>query len=127
MRQGNRLAFALATLMAAGCGRSPPPSMDVAEARAAVVAALDAWKDGAPAQRLRERAPAIDFRDLSWDNGASLKKYAVEKEETAGASAKVTVRLHLTEKSGAGRTRVVVYNVDAGPTIVIRPDTLALD
>jgi hypothetical protein len=35
--------------------------------------------------------------------------------------------LHLTEKSGPSRTRVVVYNVDAGPTIVIRPDTLTLE
>jgi hypothetical protein len=101
--------------------------MDVGAAKAAVTAALDAWTQGESPQTLRERKPPVDFKDLNWDRGNQLRKYEVEKETPSGASAVITVKLHLTEKSGASFTRVVVYNVDAGPTIVVRPDTLTLD
>lgn len=125
IHQRSQLGIAL-VLMVAGCGRKLPPTMDVTEARAAVAASLDVWKEGGSPARLRERTPSVDFRDLNWDKGTSLKKYAIEKEEAAGSSVKVTVKLHLMEKSGA-RTSVVVYIVDAGPAIVVRPDALALE
>ena len=83
-------------------------------------------RDGSP-EKLRGRKPPVDFRDLSWDQGSTLRKYDVEKQEQSGTSARVTAKLHLIEKTGTSRTRVVVYNVDAGSPIVIRPDTLQLD
>jgi hypothetical protein len=101
--------------------------MDVAKAKAAVTAALDAWTNDESPQKLREHKPPVDFKDLSWDTGSKLTKYEIEKETSSGVSAAITVKLYLTEKSGSSSTRVVVYNVDAGPTIVVRPDTLTLD
>jgi hypothetical protein len=119
--------LALVVLLAAGCGRRLPPQMDAAEAKAAVTAALDAWANGETPQQLRQRKPPVDFKDLHWDRGSKLTKYEVEAERASGASAAVTVKLHLTETSGARSTRVVVYHVDAGRTIVVRPNTLTLD
>ena len=113
--------------LAAGCGRGLPPQTDVAEAKAAVTAALDVWKNGESPEKLRQRKPPVDFKDLNQDRGSKLRNYEVEKETSSGVSASISVKLHLTEKSGMNRTRVVVYNVDAGPTIVVRPDTLTLD
>jgi hypothetical protein len=125
LRSGSGLL--LLVVLMAGCGRGLPPTMDSDEARSAVVAALDAWKNGVPPATLREREPPVDFRDLSWDQGSKLTQYDLEKEEPAGVSVKVTVKLHLTETSGARRLRSAVYSVDAGPVIVIRPDSLQLD
>src|SRR4051812_45208588 len=115
MSEARRLGLLFGLLLgpvAAGCGRGLPPTMDVGEARAAVAAALDTWKDGGSPEKLRARKPTVDFRDLSWDQGSKLKKYDIEKQEQSGTSARVTVTLNVAEKSGMSRTRVVVYNVD---------------
>ncbi|MFO0929580.1 MAG: lipoprotein [Gemmataceae bacterium] len=121
----NRLiVFAAGVLLVAGCGRSGPPTMDVTAARAAVAAALDAWKAGEPAEQLRQRTPAVDFRDLHWDRGARLERYEVEAAQPSGFSAQITVKLFLTDRAGKSRPRVVVYTVDAGPTIVVRPEMM---
>ncbi len=123
-RVGFLAGLLLPALSTAGCGRGLPSAMDVGEARVALSAALDAWKDGQSPESLRDRKPPVDFRDVSWDRGNKLRKYEIEREEPAGVSARMTVKLHLSEKSGANRTRVAVYTVDAGPVIVIRPDSL---
>ena len=104
-----------------------PPRTDVSLAQGALTTALDTWKDGQPSESLRERTPPIDFRDMSWEQGSKLRNFEVQKAEVAGVSAKFTVKLDVTEKSGAKRTRIVVYNADAGQAIIIRPDSLGLD
>jgi hypothetical protein len=106
----------------AGCGRGLPPKTDLAEARTALTAALDVWKEGRPVESLRERTPPIDFRDVNWEQGARLQKYEVEKEEPFGVSAKFKVKLHLADKSGTARQRAIVYTVDKGQAVVIRPE-----
>lgn len=121
------LGVLLLLLAVAGCGGGLPPPADVKEARAALTAALDAWQEGQPPEKLRERSPPVDFKDVGWDQGAKLKKYEVTKEEASGLSAKFTVKLTVAEKSGASRARVTVYSVDAGRTFVIRPDSLGLE
>jgi hypothetical protein len=122
MRQFGSGAVLVLACLVAGCGRATPPTMDLGEARTALSAALDAWKDGRASEPLRDRRPPVDFRDVEWDRGASLARYEIEKGEPSGLSARFTVKLYLTDKAGANRTRAVCYNVDAGPTIVIRPD-----
>ena len=127
MTAARYLGMMLLPLAVAGCGGGLPPPADAKVARAALTAALDAWQEGQPPEKLRERTPPVDFKDVGWDQGAKLKKYEVTKEEVSGLSARFTVKLTLAEKSGAARTRVTVYSADAGPTVVIRPDSLGLE
>lgn len=126
-RVGFHIGLLLLVPVAPGCGRGIPPTMEMDDAKAAVAAALDAWQGGATPATLRERSPPIDFRDVKWDRGSKLNQYDVEKQERSGVSVKVTVKQKVTETAGAWSTRVVVYNVDAGPVIVIRPDSLEFE
>ncbi len=114
--------LALAALFTVGCGARLPPKTDLAQARTALTAALDAWKEGRAIETLKDQNPPVDFRDVHWDRGVKLTKYLVEKEETSGLSARFSVKLFLAEKAGESRERVIAYNADTGPTIVIRPD-----
>jgi hypothetical protein len=111
----------------AGCCSGLPPATDVSQAQAALTAALDTWKQGQAPEKLRERTPPIDFRDMHQDQGCKLTSYEVQKAEVSGVSAKFTVKLQLTEKSGTSHTRIAVYSADTGQTIIIRPDSLGLD
>jgi len=113
--------LALLLCLAGGCGKGLPPETDAGQAREAIVAALDAWKEGRAPETLRERRPPVDFRDVQWENGSRLTAYEVKGEERSGLSVRFTVQLALQEKGGGSRERVVVYNVDAGQTMVIRP------
>ena len=122
MRQFGYGAVLVLACLVAGCGRGTPPAMDLAAARTALSAVLDAWRYGRAAEPLRDRSPPVDFRDVEWDRGVPLARYEIEKGEPSGLSVRFTVKLFLADKAGANRTRAVCYNVDAGPTIVIRPD-----
>jgi hypothetical protein len=108
-------------LLALGCGKSLPPQTDPNQAREALTAALDAWKEGKSPESLRERKPPVDFRDVAWEKGGKLKSYTVKNEERHGLSVRFTVQLVL-EMDGTRRERVVTYNADAGKAVVIRPD-----
>ena len=112
---------ALLLLLAAGCGKGLPPEMDANQAREALTAALDAWKAGRSPDTLRQNTPPVDFRDVAWERGARLTGYQVKAEERFGLSVRFTVGLRL-QQNGGDRERVAVYNVDAGPTVVIRPN-----
>jgi hypothetical protein len=115
-------AVCLALLVPAGCQKRLPPQADADEARAALTAALDAWKDGGSPEALRGRTPPVDFRDAHWDGGSRLTRYVVKAEERSGVSVRFTVELQLQHKDGTSRRRVVNYNADAGKAVVIRPD-----
>jgi hypothetical protein len=112
----------LLVLLPAGCQKRLPPETDPNKARAALTAALDAWKEGRPPESLRALEPPVDFRDTHWDNGSRLIRYRVKAEERSGVSVRFTVELSLQQKDGATRERVVAYNADAGQAVVIRPD-----
>lgn len=113
----------LIAFVVAGCRQTAlPPATDTGQAREALTAALQTWKEGRPAETLRERSPAIDFRDTNWEQGARLQDFAVEKTETSGLSARFTVKLLLAGSSGGARERVVIYNADTGKGIIIRPN-----
>lgn len=99
-----------------------PPATDASLARASLVASLDAWKEGRSAETLRDRKPAIDFRDTQWEKGVRLIGYVMKAEESSGLSVRFTVQLQLQESNGTSRERAVVYVVDAGQAVVIRPE-----
>ena len=91
------------------------------QARQALAASLDAWKEGRPPETLRQSKPPVDFRDVQWENGSQLAGYEVKSEERSGLSVRFTVQLQLQKKDGKTADRVVSYTVDTGPTMVIRP------
>ena len=91
-------------------------------ARDALTAALDAWKEGRPPESLLARTPPVDFRDVHQTGGSLLTRYQVEAEERSGLSVRFTVQLTLQQKDGASREQIVMFNVDAGKAVVIRPD-----
>jgi hypothetical protein len=116
-------AWALLALAITGCQRSSlPPAVDTKQAGEALRAALETWKEGKPAAALKERSPPVDFRDTHWEQGERLKDFAVQQVETSGQSARFTVKLVLTSEAGQARERVVIYNADAGRSIIIRPN-----
>ena len=121
-RRAVAAAFAALLALTGGCAKSLPPQADPVQSRAALTAALDAWKEGRPPESLRDREPRVDFRDPHWDKGSRLVRYEVKAEERSGASARFTVALVLRQPDGATRERLVNYNADAGPAVVIRPD-----
>jgi len=108
--------------MLAGCGPALPPKTDLKVAREALVKSLDTWVEGKPVESLNTLTPPISFRDVNWEKGSKLTKYQIEKEESVGQSGRFTVKLSLMEKAGEKRERTLIYNADAGPMIVIRPD-----
>ena len=115
-------AVALLLLLVTGCAKSLPPETDADVARSGLTAALDAWKAGQTPETLQTRMPPVDFRDINWDKGSQLSNYVVKSEERSGMSVRFTVQLSLKQKDGASGERVVMYNVDAGKSVVIRPD-----
>jgi hypothetical protein len=115
-------SLALLVLLAAGCQKDLPPLTDPDVAREALAAALDAWKEGRSPETLLARTPPIDFSDIRRDAGSRLTQYRIADEERSGLSVRFTVRMTLQQKNGASRERTVVFNVDAGKAVVIRPD-----
>lgn len=117
------LALLLLPALAAGCGGGGlPPQTDIKSARAALTAALDAWKEGHPAEKQRELSPPVDLIDLHWGRGVRLVRYEVETEEPFGLSARFTVKLFLADGAAEARPRTAVYLADTGPVMVIRPE-----
>ena len=115
-------ALALPLALGAGCGNRLPPETDKDQARQALTAALDAWKEGRPVESLRERTPPVDFRDINWESGSRLTRYEVKEEARSGLSVRFVVQLHLQQKDGTSRERAATYTVDAGQAVVIRPE-----
>ncbi len=116
--------FCLCLGWAAGCSKNAalPPETDPNAAREAMTAALDAWKEGKTPDSLKQKQPPVDFRDTNWEKGSILKDYTIKADERFGVSIKLTVQLQLQDKDGNIRERIAVYNVDTGPTMVIRPN-----
>jgi len=111
--------FLLLLLVTAGCGASMPPPADSAKARAALQAALDAWKKGESAQSLQGRSPAIHVNDFGWDNKDHLARYEILSEQASGQSYKAKVLLTIQYANGAQMQHEANYSVDTNPSLVI--------
>jgi hypothetical protein len=76
-----RLTAVAAALALAGCGSDPKPMPMAAtpeSSRAALVAALDGWKEGRTFEELAGRSPPLHFRDDDLTRGAALLDYKIE-------------------------------------------------
>jgi len=122
MYRSCRWAAALLLVVAAGCGQVLPPETDAGVARAALVAALDAWKAGETPESLEGRSPPVYIQDGAWARGAALESYEVTVEGRSGLSVRFEVALVLRQEDGEERERVARYIVDAAQAVVIRPE-----
>jgi hypothetical protein len=78
-----RLLTVILLAALAGCGGGNAPLPSASEARTALQAALDAWKDGKPASSLAESKPPVEAVDHDWVAGKALESFVIG-EETSG-------------------------------------------
>lgn len=121
-----RMPMAL-LLVASGCLRGDAPVADVPQdpgrARSALVAALDAWKDG-QAKALPRRNPPIRLADEDLAAGWRLTEYEIEEPDAPVVPNKdVAVILSLRDAKGKTARREARYQVSTEPGLaVLRSD-----
>ena len=114
------LVFALAAA-AVGCGgNSLPPQADADEARAALRAALDDWKGGAPADALAKASPPVYFNDPRRRAGVQLVGYKIDDGQTVhGRSVRIAAVVSIKHPDGSTKDRKTNYLIDTAPAVVI--------
>jgi hypothetical protein len=116
--------FWLAVLPAAGCRDEAPGFAsfvpEPAAARAAVVAALDAWKRGEPPDSVVGKDPTVNVVDKQRPPGRPLTRYEILGEVSAENARGFAVRLGF---EGGEESPVVRYLVvGRGPVWVFRQE-----
>ncbi|MDR3638299.1 MAG: hypothetical protein P4L84_31135 [Isosphaeraceae bacterium] len=115
-------------IVAVGCSRSvgPPtaqPPYESEKARAALIAALDSWKNG-EGKSLAKRTPPIRFVDDDFATGLRLSEYEIEEPDRPIAMHEdVAVILSLRDARGKTIRRETRYQVATSPGLaVLRSD-----
>jgi hypothetical protein len=109
-----------------GCGPPdyrPPAATQPADAQSALVAALDAWKEGASVESLREPPSPMYVGDEDWQAGAKLAHYKIAGEgEPAGLNVVYPVVVEV-QSNGRRQKKAVRYRVTTEPVInIMRSD-----
>lgn len=122
MTCNRRSALAALLVALAGCSRAPRTAAPVEpeRARAALAAALDAWKAGRPIGALAADTPPIVAQDFDWMAGAALLDYRVLGDGTP-EDANLRVRAELTVRDAQGQTgtKTVTYVVGTDPKLTV--------
>lgn len=107
---------------AVGCGGSGRSADEVERARQAVTAALDGWKAGEPAEKLKARPEPIEFAEELRATHV-LTDYAVVKVDGSDKDVvRVAVALKLKDKKGKASEREAVYAVALRSPVVVSRD-----
>lgn len=106
----------LLTLVVPACGPSTNPSTDTA--RTALVAALDAWRDGKNPIDLAERNPPVQVIDTEWVGGRKLASYQIIREEPSETDKRFAVKL--TYATPPTEAEVVYIMIGSQPVSVFR-------
>ncbi len=118
-------AFTLFVSLLCGCGRGGPATQsqeDLDKVKGHVKTALDAWKAGGSADKLKSLSPSIEIVDHEWKAGAKLHQYDIQKVEgNQKENARCWVKLTVVAK-GKTADREVVYDVSVADKIVIGRD-----
>jgi hypothetical protein len=111
---------ALLLLIAGGCGNRGGSSPSDEVARAALDAALKAWRDGGRPGTVAGMDPPVQVHDTPWAQGDRLASYEILGEEAGAAEKQFTVRLVLAKPE---RTQEVTYHVlGRSPVMVFRDE-----
>ena len=124
-----RGSWILPVLLAVGAGCSgysrpaSEASYDSEDARTALIAALDAWKQG-EAKSLPKRKPPIRFVDDDLLSGLRLSEYEIEEpDQPMKLHQDVSVILEMRDARGQRVRREARYQVGTDPTLsVLRSD-----
>lgn len=107
-------------LLSVGCNRNPKKEDFVpneGSARAALEAALSAWKSGQPPGRIEGQTPPVEVFDFKWTGGQKITGFAIGSEDTNAEGHRrfnVTLTLSTGEKQEAryvvlGKNTLSVY------------------
>ncbi len=121
-RPGPLLAAALAAAALAGCSSGPQTAAPVepGRARAALAAALDAWKAGRPIDSLARDTPPVVAQDFDWMAGAKLEAYTLLDDGKAeDANLRVRVQLTVRPAQGGPTKKTVTYVVGTDPKLTV--------
>jgi hypothetical protein len=114
-----------------GCGQggSLPPTVDPKQAREALTAALDAWKNDQALASLAERTPPIHFSEAKWEKGFRLVQYKIlPRDDWDGRMVKLTAELTLRDKHGTElQPREIAYTIDTHTRIAIVRSDWSMD
>jgi hypothetical protein len=108
-----------AALVLSGCSKSRPrANPDVA--RETLRVALDAWKEGQPADVLKDRDPPIHVADFEWRGGFTLLDYEVAaKDQLFGSDLRCQVQLSLRNPKGKTLKKKATYSVGTNNALTI--------
>jgi len=96
-----------------------PPTAEPDRARAALRAALEAWKEGESSESLMAATPPIHVSDSEWHQGNKLLDYELGEERSAGFGWRCDVQLTVQANVGRPRKHLAVYRVDTDPALVV--------
>jgi len=107
-----------------GCNKSLDEPVDPGKAAEVLNTSLDAWKQGEHFGALEQRQPPIYFNEREWEGGKKLLKYEPEKVTLVGRQGRCSVKLTLQDGTGKVTERVIGYQIDTTPNIVITREAL---
>ena len=115
------IAVGFVLVACAGCHRnSLPPQANADEARAALITALEAWKNGETSDALAARRPPLYFNDQRCVPEIKLVSYKIEDgHEQYALSVRLRANLTMRLDTGETKERTVKYLVDTSPNMVI--------
>ncbi len=107
------------TAILAGCGRGDLPDANYDGAREALVAALDAWKEG-KVRELPRRTPPIRFADEDQYDGCTLQSYEFANPEAEiRPYQNIAVHLVLRNVRGVVVRKDGFYQVALEPAVAV--------
>lgn len=109
-------------LLIVGC-QKPPSLADSGRARAALHAALEAWKRGEARGALHQQGKGIYCNDDDWAAGLRLRSYRIaETDDYFGRSCRILAQLDLENRQGTPVAKKIVYLIDTASAVVIVRD-----
>jgi hypothetical protein len=114
----------LSLFVSPGCGKIRKPRADADVARDTLRIALDAWKNGEPAESLQRHSPPIIVADHEWKGGFELLDYKVSaKDQLFGSDLRCQVKLSLRNPKGKTLEKQATYSVGTNNALtVVRED-----
>ena len=117
-----RVLLLLFVVPAVGCDGSKHSKADVERGQKALVAALDAWKNGEPPDRLRARPDPVDYTDELRATHKLVDYTPGQPNATDPGVIRYPVKLRLQDRKGKAQDRDVVFEVKLGTPIVVARD-----
>jgi hypothetical protein len=118
------LVFSCLVALLLGCGNTIDPPVDPGKAAEVVSTAFDAWKQGERYGELARCQPPIYFNEPEWESGKKLLKYEAGPVTLTGRQGRCSVKLTLQDSAGKVSERVIGYQIDTTPNMVITREAL---